>query len=76
MKILLGNFNAQVGREEIFKSTIKNESLHEITYNDEVIAVVFATSKNLSKSRMLPHHNICEYTWTSPDEKTIRLITS
>jgi hypothetical protein len=30
MKILLGYFNAKVGREDIFKPTIGNESLHEI----------------------------------------------
>jgi hypothetical protein len=30
MKILLGDFNAKVGREDIFKTTIGNESLHEI----------------------------------------------
>ena len=28
MKILLGNFNAKVGRENIFNPTIVNESLH------------------------------------------------
>jgi hypothetical protein len=30
MKILLGYFNAKVGREDIFKPTIGNENLHEI----------------------------------------------
>jgi hypothetical protein len=28
MKILLEDFNAKVGREDIFKHTIGNESLH------------------------------------------------
>jgi hypothetical protein len=28
MKILLGDFDAKVGREDIFKMTIGNESLH------------------------------------------------
>jgi hypothetical protein len=39
MKILLGDFNAKVGREDIFKPTIGNESLHAINY-DNVVRVV------------------------------------
>jgi exonuclease III len=31
MKILLGDFNAKVDREDIFNLTIWNESLHEIS---------------------------------------------
>jgi hypothetical protein len=31
MKILLGYFNAKVGREDMFKPTIWNESLHKIS---------------------------------------------
>jgi exonuclease III len=30
MKILLGDFNAKVGKEDIFKLIIGNESLHEL----------------------------------------------
>jgi hypothetical protein len=29
MNILLGDFNAKVGRENIFKQTIRNKSLHK-----------------------------------------------
>jgi hypothetical protein len=36
MKILLGDFNAKVGREDIFKPTIGNESLHEISNDNGV----------------------------------------
>jgi hypothetical protein len=48
MKILLGDFNAKVGREDIFKPTTENESLHEISNNNGVKVVNFATSKNLT----------------------------
>jgi hypothetical protein len=76
MKILLGDFNAKVCREDIFKPTIGNESLHEISNDSGIRLVNFATSKNLRvKSTMFPHHNIHKYTWMSPDEKTHRLTT-
>jgi hypothetical protein len=39
MKILLGDFNAEVGKEDIFKLTFGNESLHEIS-NDNGVRVV------------------------------------
>jgi hypothetical protein len=31
MKMLFGDFNVKVGREDIFKPTIGDESLHEIS---------------------------------------------
>jgi exonuclease III len=36
VKILLGDFNAKVGREDIFKPTIGNESLREISDDNGV----------------------------------------
>ena len=47
MKIPLGDFNAKVGRENIFKPTIGNESLHQYSNDNGVGIVNFATSKNL-----------------------------
>jgi hypothetical protein len=38
-KIILADFNAEVGRENIFKPTIGNESLHEIS-NDNGVRIV------------------------------------
>jgi hypothetical protein len=36
MKMLLGDFNAKLGREDIFKPTIGNACLHEISNDNGV----------------------------------------
>jgi hypothetical protein len=49
------DFNAKVGREYIFKSTVGNESLHQDSNDNGVRIINFATSKNLVvKSTMFP----------------------
>jgi hypothetical protein len=71
LKILLGDFNAKVGREDIFKPTIGNESLHEIINDNGVRLVNFVSSKNLKSQKYnFPHRNVLKYTWTSQDRKT------
>jgi hypothetical protein len=71
MKILLGDFNAEVGREDTFKPTTGNESSYQDSNDNGVTVANFATSKNLVvKSTMFPHRNIHKYAWTSPDGKT------
>jgi hypothetical protein len=71
MKILLGDFKAKVGIENIFKPTIWNESLHQVSNDNGVKIVNFATSRNLVvKSRVFAHRNIHKCTWASPDGKT------
>jgi hypothetical protein len=71
VKILLGDFNAKVRRENIFKPTIGNKSLHQDSNDNGVRILNFDTSKNLVfKSTMFHHRNIHKYTWTSPDGKT------
>jgi hypothetical protein len=65
---VLGDFNAKVGREDIFKPIIGNESLHEASNDNGVRVVNFETSKNLIvKSTTCPHRDIHKHTWTSPD---------
>ena len=67
MKILLGDFNAKLGREDIIKQAIGNESLHQDSNgNGGRIMIKFATSK----STTFPYLNIHKYTWTSADGKT------
>jgi len=71
IKILLGDFNAKLGREDIFKPTIGHGILHQESSGNGLKTVNFATSKNLViKSTRLLHRHIHKYTWTSPDEKT------
>jgi hypothetical protein len=56
MKILLGDFNTKLGRENILKLKIGNESLHQYSNDNGVRIVNFITSKKLVvKSMMLPH---------------------
>jgi hypothetical protein len=43
MKILLGDFNAKVERENIFKPTTRNESLHQDSNGNGVRTVNFTT---------------------------------
>jgi hypothetical protein len=70
MTILLQDLDTNVGKRNILKPTIRNESLHEINNDNGVRIVNFATSKNLTvKSTMLPHFDNHKYTWTSLDEK-------
>jgi hypothetical protein len=71
MKIILGDFNAKVGTENIYKPTIGNESLHEISNDNGVRVVNLATSRNsVVKSTTFPHRKIHIYTWTSPEGNT------
>jgi hypothetical protein len=59
MKILLGNLIAKVGRQDNVKLTISNESLHEISNDNGITVVNFATSKNLVvKSTVVPDRSI------------------
>jgi hypothetical protein len=52
MKILLGDFNAKVGRKAIFKPIIGNGSLHEAS-NDNGIRIVI-----LQLQKICQEHNI------------------
>jgi hypothetical protein len=75
MKILSWDFNANVGRENIFKSTIGNESLQQDSNDNGVRIANYATYEHLIvKSTMFPHRNIHKYTWTSHDWKTHNMI--
>jgi hypothetical protein len=71
MKISIGDFNAKVGRGDIFKPIIGNESLRKVS-NDNVVRVVnFATSKKLFvKSATFSNRDIHKHIWTYFDDVT------
>ena len=70
-KILSGDFNAKVGREDIFKLTTGNECLHQDSNYNGVRIINFGTSKYVVvKGMMFLHRNMHEHTWTSPNGKT------
>jgi hypothetical protein len=73
--MLLGDFNAAVRKEGIFKPRMWNICLHEISKGNRVPVVNFATSENLTvNSRMFQLRDIYKYTWTSLDGETHRRI--
>jgi len=62
MKILVGDFNAKLWREDNFKPTVGNESLHQDRNDNSVRIVNYATSMNLAaNSTMFPHRSINKF---------------
>jgi hypothetical protein len=47
IKIILGDFNAKVGKEDIYKPTTDNESLQNETHNNGIKMIQFTISKFL-----------------------------
>ena len=68
IKIILGDMNAKVGKETIFRPTIGTESLHTESNDNGVRLVEFAISKGMTvSSTKFPHKNVHKATWQSPD---------
>jgi len=49
MKMLLGDFKAKVGRNDIFKPTVRKQCLHKMNNNNGARVVNSVISKNLSR---------------------------
>jgi hypothetical protein len=54
VNILLGDFSAKLGKEDIFKSTIWNESLHKINHGTGIRVASFSMYKKSHDQRYDP----------------------
>ena len=69
--IVLGDFNAQVGKEECYRSVSGRHSIHEITNGNGEMLCHFAIQNNLKiMSTQFQHKTIHKATWLSPDNNT------
>jgi len=75
IKIMLGDFNAKVDKESIYKPTTGHESLHNETNKNGIKMIQFAISNGLNvRSTMFPHKDIHKETWHSADGRTANQI--
>lgn len=71
MKLIVGDANAKVGREIIWKGIAGNESLHLQSNDNGVRLLSCASSANLRvMSTYFPRKDIHKATWVSPDGRT------
>lgn len=75
VKIILGDFNAKIGKEEEFRSIIGRNSLHDISNDNGRRLIDFAESKNMVvSSTQFAHKNIHKQTWRSPNGQVFNQI--
>jgi len=68
IQIVLGDLNAKVGKEEMFRQVTGGHSLHDETNDNGTKLIDFAIGNGLViRSTMFPHKNIHKGTWRSPD---------
>ena len=67
IKIVIGDLNAQIGKEKIFKPTVGDFSLHRESNENGVRLINFAAAYNMViSSTFFRHKDIHKATWCSP----------
>src|SRR5699024_5911508 len=75
VKMIVGDFNAKVGREEEYRPIIGPESLHQESNENGVLMVCFATVKQMIvSSTYFPRKDLHKGTWISPNGRVINQI--
>lgn len=71
MKLVIGDFNAKVGKEHTYAGTIGGHSIHNITTNNGMKMINFAAMRDMVvSSTYFPHPRIHLETWVSNDGVT------
>jgi hypothetical protein len=71
VKIIIGDLNAKVGQEEIYRPIIRKYTLRTLSNDNGIRFINFACSKNMVvASTMFSHKDIHKMTWRSPDGQT------
>ncbi|XP_054091892.1 craniofacial development protein 2-like [Zeugodacus cucurbitae] len=71
VKVVLGDFNARVGKEGVFGTAVGKFSLHDETSPNGLRLIDFAGARNMVVcSTGFQHKKIHQATWLSPDRNT------
>ncbi|CAG9839544.1 unnamed protein product [Diabrotica balteata] len=75
IKIIIGDMNAQIGKEICYQDYIGKHSLHDVTNDNGLRLISLAASKDLIVgSTCFNHKNIHKATWISPNGHTTNQI--
>jgi hypothetical protein len=68
VKLIIGDLNAQIGKEAIYYPTTVNEAIHQESNENGKRLIHFAASRNMViGTTLFQHKNIHKVTWRPPD---------
>jgi len=73
--LVLGDANAKLGKEDIYKEVSGKHTLHELSNRDGEMLLEFAIGNNVTvMSTQFQHKRIHKGTWLAPDQATLNQI--